>query len=214
MYGYITKYTKQHLKRARLLSRNKRIENVQPLRTNEDIQTMILAIRRGNGAYPKRPALAERDVLLFLIGINTGLRVSDIIKLKVEDVKNKDSFTIYEGKTQKKRTVNISMLTNEIHSFTETKADHEYLLKSQRGGHHITTTQVYRILQQAGKYIGRDDIGTHTMRKTFGYHHYKQFKNVAMLQEIFNHHAPSITMRYIGITEDEINETLDNFRLG
>ena len=52
------------------------------------------------------------------------------------------------------------------------------------------------------------------MRKNIWYHHYKQFKDVAILQEIFNHSAPSITKRYIGIRQDEINETLNNFSLG
>ena len=50
------------------------IENVQPLRTSEEIEEMKLAIRRGNKGTPKQPDLAERDVLLFLIGINTGLK--------------------------------------------------------------------------------------------------------------------------------------------
>lgn len=49
------------------------------------------------------------------------------------------------------------------------------------------------------------------MRKTFGYHHYKQFRDVALLQTIFNHSAPSITLRYIGITQEEINKSYDDF---
>lgn len=192
----------------------KRIENVEPIRTKEEISEMIHAIKYGGGAYPKNKKLAERDVMLFLIGINTGLRVGDIIKLKVSDVKDKEHFFIHEGKTKKRREVNIKMLQKEIHNYTKGMDDDDYLFKSQRGNNHITTTQVYRILRQAGERIGRNDIGTHTMRKTFGYHHYKQHKDIAMLQEIFNHSAPSITRRYIGITQDEINETLNNFRLG
>lgn len=191
----------------------KRVENVEPLRSDEEIKNMIFALRRGNGSYPKRPEIAERDVLLFLIGINTGLRVNDIVRLKVKDVK-KNTFTIREGKTKKRREINVSMLRDEIDNYIEGKADHEYLFKSQKGMNPISTTQVYRILANAGEYAGYDYIGTHTMRKTFGYHHYKQFKDVAMLQEIFNHEAPSITKRYIGIRQDEINESLNGFRLG
>jgi len=189
------------------------IENVQPLRTAEEIEEMKLAIKRGNKGKPKRSDLAERDVLLFLIGINTGLRVNDLVKLKVGDVKGKNLFTIQEGKTRKNREINISMLKNEIDRYTEDKDKSDYLFKSQKGSH-LTTTQVYRILSSAGDFIGRNDIGTHTMRKTFGYHHYKRNKDVAILQEIFNHSAPSITKRYIGIRQDEINDTLNDFRLG
>lgn len=118
-------------------------------------------------------------------------------------MRGKDAFFIREGKTKKKREVNISMLREEIDRYTEGKRDDEYLFKSQKGDKHITTTQVYRILNDAADFLGRDDIGTHTMRKTFGYHHYRRYKDIAMLQEIFNHAAPSITKRYIGIRQDK-----------
>lgn len=197
-----------------MMKKRTHIINVQPLRTNEEIQEMKHAIRRGNKGTPKRKELADRDVLLFLIGINTGLRVNDILKLKVGDVKGKDFFYIFEGKTKKKRAVNIGMIRNEIDAFTENMKPDEYLFQSQKGNGPLTTTQVYRILDDAADFLGRDDVGTHTMRKTFGYHHYKRFKDVAMLQEIFNHSSPSITKRYIGIRQDEINKSLSEFRLG
>lgn len=199
---------------GKMMKKRTHIINVQPLRTNEEIQEMKHAIRRGNKGTPKRKELADRDVLLFLIGINTGLRVNDILKLKVGDVKGKDFFYIFEGKTKKKRAVNIGMIRNEIDAFTENMKPDEYLFQSQKGNGPLTTTQVYRILDDAADFLGRDDVGTHTMRKTFGYHHYKRFKDVAMLQEIFNHSSPSITKRYIGIRQDEINKSLSEFRLG
>ena len=68
-------------------------------------------------------------------------------------------------------------------------------------------------MQKAAVALGRDDIGTHTMRKTFGYHHYKRNKDVATLQMLFNHSASSITLKYIGITDDEIDKSLENFSL-
>lgn len=196
------------------MSKTRKVENVQPLRTKEEIQEMIIAIRRGNGSYPKRKELAKRDVLLFLVGINTGLRVNDIVKLKVGQVRNRNTFNIKEGKTDKPRQINIGMLQEEIKEYTIGMEDTDYLFKSQRGSNHITVTQAYRVLTNAADYVGRDDVGTHTMRKTFGYHHYKQYKDVAILQEIFNHDSPKVTKRYIGITQDEINSTLNDFRLG
>ena len=196
------------------MAKKTKIYHVEPLRTSEEIEEMKLAIRRGNKSVPKRPDLAERDVLLFLMGINTGLRVGDLICLKVKDVKNKDTFTIREGKTNKVRDINVAMLRNEIETYIEGKHVDSYLFPSQKGMNPVSTTQVYRILNDAADFLGRNDVGTHTMRKTFGYHHYKQFKDVAILQEIFNHSAPSITMRYIGIRQDEINESLKEFRLG
>lgn len=196
------------------MSQKTQIYHVEPLRTSTEIEEMKLAIKRGNKGTPKRSELALRDVLIFLIGINTGLRVNDLVRLKVADVKNKAMLTIREGKTNKRREINVGMLQAEIESYIQDKSDDTYLFASQRRDKAISTTQVYRILNDAADYLGRNDIGTHTMRKTFGYHHYKQFKDVAILQEIFNHAAPSITKRYIGIRQDEINASLESFRLG
>lgn len=192
----------------------KKIYHVEPLRTAEEIEEMKLAIKRGNKGSPKRSELASRDVLIFLLGINTGLRANDIVRLRVSDVKDRDLFYIREGKTNKRREINIGMIQKEIASFIDGKQTDQFLFKSQKGSKSISTTQVYRILNDAADFLGRNDIGTHTMRKTFGYHHYKQFKDVAILQEIFNHDAPSVTMKYIGIRQDEINESLVKFRLG
>ena len=58
-----------------------------------------------------------------------------------------------------------------------------------------------------------EKVGTHTMRKTFGYHHYKKFKDIAILQKIFNHSSPQVTLRYIGIEQDQIDESYTNFIL-
>lgn len=195
------------------MTKEQSIENVQPLRTAEEIEEMKFAIRRGDKGAPKRLELADRDVLLFLLGINTGLRIGDIVKFKVGDVKDKNLLTIREGKNKKKREINISMLQMEVANYTVNKRSEEYLFKSQKGNH-ITTTQAYRILASAGNYLGRNDIGTHTMRKTFGYHYYRATKDIATLQEIFNHSHPKITKVYIGIRQDEINESLNGFRLG
>ena len=189
------------------------IYHVEPLRTATEIEEMKLAIKRGNKGTPKRPELAARDGLIFLIGI-TGLRVNDLVRVKVRDVTDKPIFDIREGKTNKRREINIGMLQDEIQRFIADKQSDDYLFASQKGSKAISTTQVYRILNDAADFLGHDDVGTHTMRKTFGYHHYKQFKDVAILQEIFNHAAPSMTKRYIGIRQDEINASLNLFRLG
>ncbi|PFH99668.1 site-specific integrase, partial [Bacillus thuringiensis] len=77
----------------------------------------------------------------------------------------------------------------------------------------ITRIQAYRIMNAAAEKVGLDEIGTHTLRKTFGYHYYQKTKDVVMLQTIFNHSAPSITLRYIGIQQDEIDKSLEDFSL-
>lgn len=196
------------------MSEKSGIYHVEPLRTREEIEEMKWAIRRGNKGTPKRPELADRDELLFLMGINTGLRANDLVRLRVGDVKQSKPFLIREGKINKKRYIHVEMIRREIDQFIDGKPLDSYLFRSQKGNNHITTTQVYRILNDAADLLGRKDIGTHTMRKTFDYHHYQEFKDVTILQEIFNHASPGITKRYIGITSDEINESLNKFRLG
>jgi integrase len=154
-----------------------------------------------------------RDRFLFLLGINTGLRVSDLVKLRVGDVRGKSYTDITEEKTNKSRRLHLTAIQPDIVEYCEGKKDSDYLFPSQKGGKNISTTQAYRILTRAGDWIGRNDIGTHTMRKVFGYHYYKRTKDVATLMEIFGHAAPSITKRYIGIRDDEIADSLKEFRL-
>ena len=92
--------------------------------------------------------------------------------------------------------------------------DSEWLFPSRKGDKPITTTQAYRQLNKAAEMTDiTEGIGTHTMRKTFGYWFYKQTKDVAKSQAILNHSHPQITLTYIGITEEEIEDSLNQFVL-
>ena len=178
---------------------------VQPIRDREKIQEMKNELLR-NGL---------RNYMLFNIGINTGLRVSDILALTVGDVRNKTHIILKEKKTSKtKRFLINANLRMDIDKYINNMGTYEFLFKSQKGiNAPITRIQAYRILNGAANQCGLTEIGTHTMRKTFGYWHYKQYKDVAILQDIFNHSAPSITLRYIGITDDIKDKTIENFYL-
>ena len=179
--------------------------NVQPLRTQQEINDFLFCLRRNKNA--------NRDVFLFLIGINSGLRMSDIVKLQKKDIISSKNPRIVEKKTGKTRILYLSSLQDLIQDYTKDLAPEYYLFPSTKGGH-IEVNTVYQMFQKVAKLLGRDDIGTHTLRKTFGYHYYKKTKDVATLMEIFGHSSEKITKRYIGINEDEISETLLNFRLG
>ena len=154
--------------------------------------------------------------MLFTAGINTGLRISDLLKLKVSDVKNQDHVVIKEQKTGKaKRFLINGCFKKHIEPYIRTMSDYDYLFSSRKGYNEpITRTQAYRIINAACRKTGiKDSIGTHTLRKTFGYHHYQQFKDVAVLQDILNHSAPSVTLRYIGINDDMKDRTIAEFAL-
>lgn len=179
--------------------------NVQPLRTQQEINDFLFCLRRNKNA--------ERDVFLFLIGINSGLRMSDIVKLQKKDVISSKNPRIVEQKTGKTRILYLSSLQELIQDYTKDLEPEDYLFPSTKGGH-LEVNTVYQMFQKVAALLDRDDIGTHTLRKTFGYHYYKKTKDVATLMEIFGHSSEKITKRYIGINEDEISETLLNFRLG
>lgn len=178
--------------------------NVEPLRTPEEIYQFKSALHDLGG---------DRNKFLFTLGINTGLRISDLVKLKVGDIYGKPYTDLLEKKTQKKRRLHLIAIQGDIVEYCVDKRPDDFLFPSRTGKNHISTTQAYRILAAAGEWIGRKDIGTHTMRKTFGYHFYKKTKDVYTLMEIFGHASPTITKKYIGIREDEIAESLKNFRL-
>lgn len=157
---------------------------------------------------------SSRDLLMFTIGTNCGLRISDIVALKVGDVKNKTHIQIIEKKTKKFKKFPINAkLKPMFEEFTKGKRSDEALFKS-RFNNRMDRYTAYRILRGACCAVGlQEKVGTHTMRKTFGYHHYKKYKDVAMLQKIFNHSSPQITLRYIGIEQDQIDESYTNFIL-
>ena len=180
------------------------IKDVQPIRSKEQIEDMKWSLKRH---------CSERDYIMFLIGINTGLRVGDLLKLKTSDVKKKKKIVIQEGKTKKPRTIKLDNIYNEIQAYANT-VESDWLFPSRKGDKPITTTQAYRQLNKAAEMADiTEGVGTHTMRKTFGYWFYKQTKDVAKLQAILNHSHPQITLTYIGITEEEIEDSLNQFVL-
>jgi site-specific recombinase XerD len=90
----------------------------------------------------------------------------------------------------------------------------DLLFPSKKGNSHIT--HPYTGLSNApegAEMAGIENTGTRSLRMTFGYHYYKKHKDLAVLQEIFSHSSPSITKKYIGITQDKIEDTLKDFSL-
>ena len=86
------------------------------------------------------------------------------------------------------------------------------LFPSERKGY-LSRVQIYRILNDSAEKVGIGQIGTHTMRKTFAYWFYMRTKDVALLQVLLNHSSERETLRYIGLTQDEIDKAYQNFGL-
>ncbi len=153
---------------------------------------------------------SDRDALLFLYGIYSGFRISDILPMRVRDVKGKEVFVVREQKRGKLRNIPIHKnLKRELDKYVRERKDYEVLFKSRKGTNKpITRQQAYRILNDAGKKFGLALVGTHTMRKTFGYHLYQQTKDIVLVQEVLGHSSPEITKRYIGLTQQSINDAI------
>ncbi|ANN30754.1 integrase [Bacillus thuringiensis serovar coreanensis] len=177
---------------------------VQPIRDPEQIQQIKEYLKEKNA----------RNYILFVMGINTGLRIGDILKLKVGDVQG-SHISMREMKTGKQKRIQItSSLKRELRWFNEGREIGEYLLKSRKGKNRpIGRSMAYKILKSTAAEFGLDEIGTHTLRKTYGYHMYMQTKNIALLMEIFNHSSEKVTLRYIGVNQDAMDKAMSRFKI-
>jgi integrase len=156
----------------------------------------------------------ERNYIMFMIGINTGLRIADILRLRVRDVLG-THIVRTEIKTGKlKRTLIRDELKKELKSYVEGKPPNEYLIKSREGlNRPITASMAYKVMQNIADEFGLQEIGCHTLRKTYGYFFYYQFKDVGMLMKQLNHSHPSITLRYIGVEQDSMDVAMKRFKI-
>ena len=193
---------------------------MQPIRDMakiDDIQTTLSGLTDPHG---------QRLFLMFEVGIRLGLRVGDLLQLRVGDIRGKTTYTYRPKKQLHKgggRGVTITAtieptLRKIMAARCADKADTDYLFasrKSTKGGNPkpITRQQAYHDLRDLGKMFDFP-MGCHTLRKTFGYHHYKKHQDIAFLQEWFGHSSSSTTLIYIGMTEDNFRKRTDNSPFG
>lgn len=180
-----------------------------------------------------------RDNMLFIVGINFGLRVSDLRMLRFADVINdnftfRDNFPVFEKKTRntrkKKKNRYITVNTAVIEAITlylqntedVSLSDYMFRSESNRGGFDnqpLAPQSIDRILKGVARELGLNmKVSTHTLRKTFCYHQMVMSNNdtrkLLLLQKMLNHSSPAQTLDYIGITGEEIEEAYRNLNLG
>ncbi|SFE97625.1 tyrosine-type recombinase/integrase [Alteribacillus iranensis] len=149
---------------------------------------------------------SSRDYLLFVIGINTGLRISELLRLKVEDVRD-DTGEIRHFITLHDQSVFLNEQVKralKYHFHCVQPSQHDCLFSSPRTKKPITRQQAYRIVNDAAKAVGIDGkVGTHTLRKTFGYHAFTKGIAISLIQKRFNQTTQAETLQYIGIEKTE-----------
>ncbi|MBL1227126.1 tyrosine-type recombinase/integrase [Enterococcus sp. BWR-S5] len=186
---------------------------VEPIREKKQIDAMKAILSAGK--------MGQRNVLLFSIGINTAYRISDLRRLKLSDVLTvsrgkviaKDRLEMKEQKTGKHNSIIISNKLRRLiqdyvmDTFPEFVAAHDfnhYLFQSRKGMDQPLSRQaLWNVLSSAANSIGLKNIGSHSMRKTFGYFLYKNGTHIEIIQELLNHSSQRETLRYIGITQED-----------
>lgn len=164
-------------------------------------------------------SMNNRNYMIFMCGLYTGRRITDILSMKVSDIRNKDHIKdhVYVKESKTGKSIYLPICTELKKALTEYTKDmelHEYLFRSP---HKILRplhrTTFYKILNDVTKKYGLVNIGCHTMRKTFGYHHYKKWEDGMLLMDIFGHTNVSVTLRYIGMTQKSIDDSMKNFKI-
>lgn len=191
---------------------------VEPIRDRKKI-AQIKNLLKGQGRF--------RDLLLFVVGINTALRVSDLLGLQIadfiEDGQIKSRFWIREEKRGKRQEVIINdSITEALQSYLAAYpaiADHPanfvfFNTKTGNAAKPITRKQAWVFITTICREVGlRGNFGTHTLRKTWGYHARMNGVDLALIMYKLNHNSLAYTKRYIGITDDELEAVVRKLNL-
>lgn len=176
---------------------------VEPIRDKQIVEDIYVDLDEKN----------KRDSLMFLMGIYTGLRISDILLFKIYDLK-KDYYNIREKKTGKQKIYEWNIyLKRVIDEYVKDKDPEAYAFRSRQTLRPITRQRAYQIIKSACARHGVHNTGTHTLRKTFGLFLYESSgKDVGMVMDILNHSNQETTLRYIGITQIRNNKKMQELK--
>jgi integrase len=188
------------------------MNNVEPIKSKEK----VFAIKQYILSDKYNEKYRARDYLLFVFGINSALRISDLLSLRVKDVFNsqgeiKELFKVRIGKTEKELKILINDSVRKALKFyfeqEQFPGPNDYLFKTNTG-QKLDRIRAWVLIKRWVKAVGLDpsNYGTHTLRKTWGYHSRKNFGiPIELISEKLGHRSNAVTKRYIGISQEEIN---------
>jgi len=191
---------------------------VQPIKDKRKLLRMLKVLEDDS----------PRNALLFRVGLNTILRIQDILDLKVKNIFHDDGrfrlyLSLFERKTRKTKSrlmKNIklnSLLRIAIKDYVEffELSLEDYIFFSMLDpDKNLDRVQAWRILKRAADKVGIENFGTHSMRKTLAWSIYKQTKDISLVMIMLNHNSPKTTLRYLGITQESIDNTYEEFAIG
>ncbi len=192
------------------------MSTTQPIRNKKDLQNFKDYYRNN-----------IRNRALIIVGLNTALRISDILHLTYDAVyegsRVRTHIVVKERKTGKENCILINKETRKVleeyrKTLCQTAMHREgnpYLFPSPRcASQPLSRCQAFRIISTAARETGQETcISCHSLRKTFGYHAWKQGIKLAVIMNILNHSSMAVTMRYLCIAQDDKDEAYRAIRL-
>lgn len=178
----------------------------QPIRDRQDLKRFM--------RYYLTESPSPRNYAMVILGLHSALRISDILNLKWEMLYQFekgfyfDHLLLYEKKTGKKSCIALNECVKEAlerhRQSCVPKPGHFVFSKKTSPNEPLSRSQAYRVIKKAAAETLLDPhISCHSLRKTFGYHAFKQGTPPALLMDIFNHSSFDVTKRYLGIRQDE-----------
>ena len=159
--------------------------------------------------------------MLLLLGFNTGLRIGDLCKLRVKDVRNRERVRIIAEKTDKMTDIKLQTAAQRAISVALREYDAEdWALQSRQKGRKdgkekpISRQRCYAIIKEIAERAGfAEHVGCHTMRKTFAWNFYQTSGDLAKLQKVLNHSSQEATIHYLGLDQQAVDETIDKMNV-
>ena len=192
---------------------------VEPIRDRKKI-AQIKNLLRGQGRF--------RGLLLFTVGVNTALRISDLLRLQIgqfldERGHYKSLFWIHEQKRNKRHEVTINQSIQEalgeyleVYPGVSENSEHFVFFNTKTNGFSepIKRGQAWKFIVSICREVGLPgNFGTHSLRKTWGYHARMQGVDLALIMHKLNHESIAYTKRYLGITDDELQAVAQRLNL-
>jgi integrase len=175
----------------------------QPIRNKRQVRELA-------AYYLKRGCL--RNHCLIVLGVYTALRISDLLRLRWDDVYDfgihrvRRNVILTEKKTGKTKTVALNKEAIRALALYAAQAAKpgSFLIENGRTGKAISRIQAYRIVRTAAEALRfQNRVSCHSLRKTFGYHAWKNGVSPTVIMEIYNHSSFAVTRRYLGVTQDD-----------
>ena len=172
------------------------MNQVEPIRNKDDIKKMYDVLKKKS----------DRDYLLFKLAIHTGIRLTDLLNLKVKDVKS----SWIESCAPAIKILLPNDLREEVRRFIEYNKlmDDHLLFQSIRTHKELSRQQAYRIIHHAAEELGLCHIGLTTLRKTFAYHAYQSGISIAIIQKYLGHQTTQETVKFIGLSANDELHTI------